>query len=57
MNFVRIKKNEDIKTEQDHVTWILTALLFMLKTGDFYEDIADDVKGQFDTSKYSKDKN
>ena len=45
MNFVRIKKNEDIKTEQDHVTWTLTALLFMLKTGDFYEGISDDVKG------------
>ena len=45
MNFVRIKTNEDINTKQNHVIWILTALLFMLKAGDFYEDIAYEVKG------------
>ena len=28
-----------------------------LKTEDFYEDIADDVEKQFDTSNYSKDDN
>ena len=37
---------------QDYGIWILTALLFMLKTEDFYEDISNDVEKRFDTSIY-----
>ena len=39
MNFVRIKTNEDVKTEQNHVTWILPALLFMLKLDIFMKTL------------------
>ena len=35
MNFGMITLNRNIKTEQNYVTWILTALLFMLKLKDF----------------------
>ena len=31
MNFVMIILNQNIKTMQNYVTWILTALLFILK--------------------------
>ena len=31
MNFGMITLNQNIKTEQNYVTWILTALLFILK--------------------------
>ena len=44
--------NQSIKTMQDYVTWILTVLLFILKSEDFFEDIADDVEKRFDTSNY-----
>ena len=30
MNFVMISLNQSMKTEQNYVTWILTALLFIL---------------------------
>ena len=35
MNFGMITLNQSIKTEQNYVTWILTALLFILKLKDF----------------------
>ena len=35
MNFGMITLNQNIKTEQNYVTWILTALLFILKLKDF----------------------
>ena len=35
MNFGMITLNRNIKTEQNYVTWILTALLFILKLKDF----------------------
>ena len=35
MNFGMITLNRNVKTEQNYVTWILTALLFMLKLKDF----------------------
>ena len=35
MNFGMITLNRNIKTEQNDVTWILTALLFILKLKDF----------------------
>ena len=35
MNFGMITLNRNIKTEQNYVTWILAALLFMLKLKDF----------------------
>ena len=41
--------NESIKTMQNCVIWIQTALLFRLKLNIFYEDIANDVKKWFDT--------
>ena len=49
--------NQSIKTEQNYVTWILTALLFILKLKIFLKNIADDVKKWFDTSNYNKDDN
>ena len=57
MNFGMITLNQNIKTEQNYVTWILTALLFILKLKIFLKNIADDVKKWFDTSNYNKDDN
>ena len=57
MNFGMITLNQSIKTEQNYVTWILTALLFILKLKIFLKNIADDVKKWFDTSNYNKDDN
>ena len=57
MNFGMITLNRNIKTEQNYVTWILTALLFILKLKIFLKNIADDVKKWFDTSNYNKDDN
>ena len=57
MNFGMIILNRNIKTEQNYVTWILTALLFILKLKIFLKNIADDVKKWFDTSNYNKDDN
>ena len=57
MNFGIIMLNQSIKTKQNYLTWILTALLFILKTEDFYEGIANDVKKWFDTSNYSEKRN
>ena len=48
MNFGMIILNQNIKTTQNYVILILTAL----KTDDFYKDIADDVKNRYDTSNY-----
>ena len=55
MNFGMITLNQNIKKEQNYVSWILTALLFILKLNIFYEDIANDVKKWFDTSNYEED--
>ena len=52
MNFSMIKLSQNIKTEQNYVTWILTALLFILKLKIFDEDIANDDAKWFDTSNY-----
>ena len=41
---------------QNYVIWILIALLFILKTEDFYKDIAGDVKNRYDTSNYEADR-
>ena len=49
-----IMLNKSIKTMQNCVIWIQTALLFRLKLNIFYEDIANDVKKWFDTSNYSE---
>ena len=35
MNCGMIKLNQNIKTEQSYVTWVLTALLFILKLKTF----------------------
>ena len=55
MNFGMITLNQSIKTEQNYVTWILTALLFILKLKILNKDIANDVQEWFDTYNYSKD--
>ena len=57
MSFGMITLNQNIKTKQNYVTWILTALLFILKLKIFLKNIADDVKKWFDTSNYNKDDN
>ena len=51
MNFGIIILNQSIKTMQNCVTWILAAVLLILKLKDFYEDIANDVE-KFDSSNY-----
>ena len=55
MNVSMITLNQSIKTEQNYVTWILTALLFILKLKILNKDIANDVQEWFDTCNYSKD--
>ena len=54
MNFGMITLNQSIKKKQNYATWILTALLFILKPKIFFEDIADDVEEWFDTSNCDK---
>ena len=54
MNFDMIIINRNIKTKQNYVTRILTALLFILKLKIFYKDIANDVEKSFDTSNYDE---
>ena len=51
MNFGMVMLNQNIKTKQNNATWILTALLFILKL-KIYKDIANDVGKWFDTSNY-----
>ena len=56
MNFGMITLSLNMERKQDYVTWILIALLYILKQ-DFYKDISNDVEGWFDTSNYdAKDK-
>ena len=55
MNFGMIMLNQSIKIIQNYFIWILTVLLFIYKTKDFYKDIADDVEKWFDTSNYDDD--
>ena len=55
MNFGVITLNQNIETEQNYITWILTALLAIhIKTEDFCEDIAHDVEKQFVISNYDE---
>ena len=54
MNFGMIILNQSIKKMQNYVTWILTALSFILKLKIFIKDIANDVEKWFDTSNYDK---
>ena len=53
MNFGMITLNLNMVIKHDYVTWILIALLCILKQ-DFYKDIAGDVDNWFDTSNYDK---
>ena len=55
MNFGMIMLNQSINIIQNYSIWILTLLLFIYKTKDFYKDIADDVEKWFDTSNYDDD--
>ena len=55
MNFGMISLNQSTETKQNYATWIMTALLFIIKPKIFYEDIANDVKEWFDTSNYDED--
>ena len=54
MNLGVIILNRNIKTKQNYVTRILTALLFILKLKIFYKDIANDVEKWFETSNYNE---
>ena len=54
--FGMITLNQNIKTEQNCVTRILTALLFILKLKIFIKTLLMTLKW-FDTSNYSKDDN
>ena len=56
MNFGMITLNLSMEIKQDYATWILIALLRILKH-DFYKDINNDVDNQFDTSNYDKNNN
>ena len=49
-----ITLNQSIKAKQNYATWILTAIY--VKTEDFYEDIANDVKEWFHTSNYDNNR-
>ena len=52
-DFCMIILNQSIKIMQNYVTWIQTALLFILKEKMYVEDdIADDVETRSDTSNY-----
>ena len=50
MNFGMITLNQSTKTKQNYATWILPALLLILKPK--YQDIGNDVEEWFDTSNY-----
>ena len=41
---------------QNYVMRILTTLLFIFKTEDFYKNVADDVKKRYDKSNYEVDR-
>ena len=56
MNFGMISLNQSTETKQNYATWIMTALLFIIKPNIFYEDIANDVKEWFDTSNYDNNR-
>ena len=56
MNFGMISLNQSTETKQNYATWIMTALLFIIKPKIFYEDIANDVKEWFDTSNYDNNR-
>ena len=56
MDFSTITLNENIKTMQNYVIWILKTLLFILKLKIFFKDIAENVKKRFDTSNYEVDR-
>ena len=46
--------NQNMGTEQNYVTLILTVFFIYIKTEDFYKDIANDVERQFNTSKFDE---
>ena len=52
MNFGMIILNQSIKTMHNYATWILTALLFLLKLKIFMKILQNDVEKRFDTSNY-----
>ena len=52
MNFGIIILNQNIKTMQNYAT----CFIINIKTKIFYEDIANDVDGRFDTSNYECDR-
>ena len=52
MNFGIIILNQSIKTMHNYATWILTALLFILKLKIFMKILQNDVEKRFDTSNY-----
>ena len=56
MNFVMLILNQNIKTMQNFVTWILTALLFILKRKIFMKMLQMMLKKKNDTSNYDSDR-
>ena len=57
MNFGMIVLSQNIKTMQNYVIWILTALLFILKLKIFIKMFhKDDVKNRYDISDYEVDR-
>ena len=58
MNFGMIIIKQGIKTMQNYIIWILTALIIQIRTKDFDKDFADygKKKKRFDTSNYEVDK-
>ena len=58
MNFGMIILKQGIKTMQNYIIWILTALIIQIRTKDFDKDFADygKKKKRFDTSNYEVDK-
>ena len=55
MNFGMVILNQNIKTMQNYVIWILTTIN-QIKTRDVYEDIADDVEKRFNKSNHEADR-
>ena len=52
-----ITLNQTMETEQNYVEKMNTdSFIIHVITEDFFEDIANDVEGRFDTSNYDKNK-
>ena len=57
MNFGMSVLSQNIKTMQNYVIWILTALVFILKLKIFIKMFhKDDVKNRYDISDYEVDR-